>query len=202
MKSGITVSAIGSASAPPDRAMLTIGSSAVRPMVSEAIDLVDGRIRKLLKAVSNHGIEADTQTSHLSVWPETDRSGSPTGYRVRNMVNLRLIDMASVGELIAAAMTALGDSAEMHGLSFERNEKSGPEAVPRDEAWEAVNSKAAQLARLAGLTLGRPVSITESSGSQILPLGLTTADIDLASPVEPGRETVRIHLVVRFALAG
>lgn len=203
MKSGITVSATGSASAPPDRATITIGTSAVRPVVSEATQLVDGRVSELLGALAQHGVErSNVQTSDLSVWPETDRNGVLSGYRARNLVNIRIIEIDRVGEIIAAALSALGDSAEMHGLRFEREDASGPETEARAKAWREINAKASELARLAGLTLGRPVSIVESSGPEpILPRQMRMAAATAATPVEPGSSYIQLNLVVRFALA-
>lgn len=203
MKSGITVSARGSAWAPPDQAMITIGASAVRPQVSEATDLVTDRIRKLLDAVSRVGIQrSDIQTSNVSISQQTDRDDVPTGFRVRNLVRIRVVDIEKVGDVIAAATSALGESTVLHGLDFERKEISGPETEAREKAWEAIRTKAAQLAALSGVTLGRPVSIVESTGFHPLgPMAFNAAAIDLAFPVEPGQASVQIDLVVRFALA-
>jgi uncharacterized protein YggE len=202
MKSGITVSATGTASAPPDRATITIGTSAVRPVVSEATQLVDGRVRELMHALAQNGVErSNVQTSDLSVWPETDRNGVVSGYRARNLVSIRINDVDKVGEIIAAALSALGESAEMHGLRFEREDASGPETEARARAWKEIISKASELARLAGLTLGRPVSIVESSGpSPIVPSQMRMAATAAATPVEPGSSSIQINLVVRFAL--
>lgn len=156
-----------------------------------------------MDALTQYGVErSNVQTSDLSVWPETDRNGVLSGYRARNLVNIRINEVDRVGEITSAALSALGDSAEMHGLKFEREDASGPETEARATAWKEINSKASELARLSGLTLGRPVSIVESSGpSPILPGQMKMAAATAATPVEPGSSSIQINLVVRFALA-
>ena len=63
---GITVTATGAASGPPDRAVLTLGASAVRGEVAAALAVVNGKIESLISTLAGHGIEGpDIQTSDL-----------------------------------------------------------------------------------------------------------------------------------------
>lgn len=199
---GITVTATGAASGPPDRAVLTLGASAVRGEVGAALAVVNGKLETLISTLAGHGIEGpNIQTSDLSIWPEHNREGAVAGFRVRNTVRISTSHMESLGEVIGAATEALGDLAEMHGLTFEVADRSSLEAQARVRAWEQALDKARQLADLAGTRLGQAVDITETSGHGPGPMpkrAMAMAMTDSA-PVEAGSASIEVHLMVRFA---
>lgn len=202
MKSGITVTAAGQAFVTPDQAIVNLAASAVRADAAAAITEVSRRVEGLLGDLRQSGIEkANVQTSDLSLWPETDRNGAPLGYRARNGVRIVLTDVSTTGEIIASGLAALGEGAEMSGVSFGRRDVDPAEAEARAAAWQKAVAKASQLAGQAGLTLGRPLSIEESN-----PMGppqpMARLAMAEAVPIESGTFTVTVTLTVRFALVG
>ncbi len=202
MKSGITVTATGQAFVTPDQAIVNLSASAVRADAADAMTEVSRRIQALLGGLRQAGIEeGNVQTSDLSLWPETDRNGAPLGYRARNGVRITLTDVSRVGEIVASGLAALGEGAEMSGVSFGRRDVDAVEAVARSAAWKRAVSTASQLADQAGLTLGRPLSIEESN-----PMGpprpLARMAMAEAVPIESGSFTVTVALTVRFAIVG
>ncbi|MGH8957884.1 MAG: SIMPL domain-containing protein [Acidimicrobiia bacterium] len=200
MKSGITVTAIGQAFVPPDQAIINLAASVVRDDAGTAMAEVSRRVGGLLATLAQAGIEEiNVQTSDLSLWPETDRNGALVGYRARNGVRISLADVSKTGEIVAGGLAALGEGAEMGGVSFGRREVDGVEAEARAIAWQKVTAKASQLADQAGLTLGRPLSIQESDIAGMPRPRLALAE---AVPVEAGSTTVTVSLTVRFALVG
>ncbi len=199
---GITVTATGAASGPPDRAVLTLGASAVRGEVAAALGVVNGKLASLISTLAGHGIEGpDIQTSDLSIWPEHNNEGAVAGFRVRNTVMISTTDMEHVGEVIGAATAVLGDLAEMHGLAFEVADRAPLEAQARARAWERAQAKAKQLADLAGTRLGQAIEITESSGQGPGPMPKRAMAMAMAdsAPVEAGSASIEVHLMVRFA---
>ena len=202
MKTGVTVTAMGQAFVKPDQAIINLAASAVRADAADAMSEVSRRIEELLNGLRQAGIEeGNVQTNDLSLWPETDRNGAPVGYRARNGVQITLTDVSRTGEIIASGLAALGEEAEMNGVSFGRRDVDAAEAVARSAAWKRAVSKASQLADQAGLTLGRPLSIEESN-----PVGpprpLARMAMAEALPIESGSSTVTVALTVRFALLG
>jgi uncharacterized protein YggE len=205
---GITVTASGAASGPPDRAVLTLGASAVRAEVGAALAVVNGKLETLIATLAGHGIEGpNIQTSDLSIWPEHNNEGTVAGFRVRNTVTISITNqggpgsLEGLGEVIGAATSVLGDQAEMHGLTFEVADRSPLEAQARARAWEAALAKATQLADLAGTRLGQAIDIAETSGPGQGPMpkrAMTMAMADSA-PVEAGSATIEVYLTVRFA---
>ncbi|MGH8925344.1 MAG: SIMPL domain-containing protein [Acidimicrobiia bacterium] len=201
MKKGITVSATGEVLVKPDQAIISLAASAVRAEAASAMTEVSRRVEALLAAMSGAGIDQrDVQTTDLSLWPQTDRSGTPIGYRAHNGVRIFLSDVSRTGEVVASGLAALGEGAEIGGVSFGRRDVDDAETEARAVAWQKATTKARQLGNQAGLTLGRPLSIEESTVSGMLrPMARLMAE---AVPVEAGSTTVTVTLVVRFALVG
>lgn len=203
MKAGITVTGSGTATAPPDRCVLTLGAAAAARTVAEAMLAVSQKAEAVLAALAERGVAGPAvRTSELTIWPEQDREGSPTGFRVRNIIRAEIADIARVGEVVAAATAAAGDMAEMQGIIFQLSNTGPVEAQARRLAWEEALAKAEQLASLAGVRLGAPVSVIEGgagSGGGRPMMKMAMAE---AAPVEAGSSEVRVEVQVRFALAG
>ena len=199
---GITVSATGTASGRPDRAVLTLGAAAVRGEVATALGVVNGKLESLISTLAGYAISGpDIQTSDLSIWPEHDNDGAVSGFRVRNIVRIATTDLERLGEIIGAATSVLGDLAEVHGLAFEVSDPGPLEAQARVRAWELAHQKARQLAGLAGTRLGQPIDITETSaqGSQPMPKGMRAMAMAEQAPIEAGSASIEVRLTVRFA---
>ena len=196
---GITVAATGTAWGAPDRAILTLGASAVRGDVASALEVVNGKIDDLVSVLADHGIHGpDIQTSDLSIWPEHNNQGAVAGFRVRNTVRINTRKLEALGEIVGAATTVLGDLAEMNGLSFELTDRSPLEARARVQAWERAHEKASQLAGLAGTRLGRALEIIETSGPGPGPMVKREMAMSESAPLEAGSASIEVHLTVRF----
>jgi uncharacterized protein YggE len=204
MKAGITVSGFGSAAAAPDRCTLTLGAAAAARSVAEAMAAVNERVKAVLSALAEKGITGpDVRTNELTIWPDHDREGNQTGFRVRNIIRAEISDISSVGEVVTAAIAAAGDMAEMQGIAFHLRDTGKVESEARRLAWAAAQAKAEHLASLAGVRLGAPVSIAESIGSSDGPMPRSKMmAMAEAAPVEAGASEVRVEVHVRFALAG
>ena len=202
MKAGITVTASGAVSAPPDLAHIMLGASRGAGTVAQAMEDVNSRIGRLLTTLQGLGIGKESvQTAELSVWPDHDRDGHPTGYRVRNLLRVETSDLNRLGEVIAAATASLEDAAEIHGIAFSLQDREAIEAEARRLAFTAAETRAQQLASLAEVQLGPAVALVEGAG--VAPLARSVKAMAMeAAPVEAGTTTVRVDLTVRFAIAG
>ena len=202
MKSGITVTATGQTLVTPDQAIINLAASVVRADAAAAMTEVSRRVEDLLSGLRQAKIDqSSVQTSDLNLWPETDRNGAPIGYRARNAVRILLIDVPRAGEIVASGLAALGEGAEMTGVSFGRRDVDAAQAEARAAAWQKAVAKASQLADQAGLTLGRPLSIEESNLAGP-PRPMARMAMAEAVPIESGSLTVTVTLTVRFALVG
>lgn len=204
---GITVSGIGEVTGTPDTLTLTIGVSVLRNSVTQAIDdaadLADG----LLTRLREFGVaDEDLQTSNFSVYPEYDWRNDERrliGYRVSNQLSVKIRDLDRAGEIVDAAAREAGDELVVNGVSFSIDDNEAMIEAAREAAWSNAYAKASQLAELAGVTLGAPVSISETyspSPSPIVYAERLMAAADSSTPIEPGSQQVTVSLTVVFSI--
>lgn len=204
---GISVSGRGEVFGTPDTLTVTIGISVGETTVSEAVDVAAVRANDLIGALNDLGVvDEDMQTSNYSIYPEYEyrENQAPriTGYRVDNTLNVKIRDLDRAGEVLDAATAAAGDDVRVNGVSFVLEDNGALLVAARAAAWEDAKEKAEQLADLAGVTLGTPLTISESVGSIPVPL-YARAEVaagDVTTPIQPGQETVTVDLTVTFAI--
>ncbi len=204
---GISVAGRGEVFGTPDTLTVTIGISVGKPTVSEAVDVAARRATDLIAALQGLGVaEQDIQTSNYAIYPEYEyrENQTPriTGYRVDNSLNVKIRDLDRAGEVLDAATAAAGDEVRVNGVSFVLEDNDALLVAARAAAWEDARTKAEQLAELAGVTLGAPLTISESVGSIPVPY-YARAEVaagDVATPIQPGQETVSVDLTVTFAI--
>jgi len=165
---GISVSGQGIASVKPDTALLSLGVSIVKPTAREARDAAATSMDALLASVKSNDVSHDdikTTQFTLNAEYEYPSFGSPhlTGYRVTNTISVKVRDIDRAAEVLDEAVDAVGDPLQVGGISFTVDNQDAVLSTARSQAMAAAKSKAEELASLAGVTLGAPVSINESS---------------------------------------
>ena len=205
MTQRIAVTGSGSASGPPDIAVVSAGVEVLARTVGEARGRAATEARAVLEAMKANGVEdADITTAVFTVNPEYDhREGRRLrGYRVTNTVEAKLRDVEGVGSLIDAVAAAGSNSTVVNGISFTHEDPTSLEVVARDAAWEDAHRKATQLAKLAGVKLGRVISVSEQSQAVPRPQHRALAMESAGStPVEAGELGVNVNLVVEYEIA-
>src|SRR5690606_7460072 len=94
----ISVTGQGEASGAPDRAEVSAGVQIVADTVIDASRENQAVIEKIMAALEEQGIaEENIQTSNYAIWAEQNyqepRQNRITGYRVSNVVNVRIDDV-------------------------------------------------------------------------------------------------------------
>jgi hypothetical protein len=201
---GIVVIGTGRVAARPDTAVVSLGAEARAPRLADATAEVDRAMRAVLARVREAGVaDADIRTLVYAIEPiaEPRPPGEPSvrvaGYRVSNVVQVRIRDARAVARLVDAAVAAGANV--VRDVHFTLDDPSRPEAEARALAMRDAAARARQLAAAAGVSLGRLLSVTESS--PVRPL----ARMSLASapgPVEPGQLEVTVSVEARYAIAG
>ena len=163
---GLSVSGEGRASAAPDVAVLGLGVSAKAATVKAANSQAQEALSDLLDSLEDNGVqEKDIQTSQFSIRPEYDYRNNEqilTGYRVSHMLQVKVRDIDKAGEVIDDAVEAGGDLLQVQSISFTIDDTTALRSEARAEAVADAQTKAEELATLAGVTLGKPTYITES----------------------------------------
>jgi len=163
---GLSISGEGRASAPPDVAVLGLGVSAKASTVGAANSQAQQAMTALLNSLEANGVqEKDIQTLSFSIYPEYDYRNDEqvlTGYRVSHMLQAKVRDIDRAGEVIDDAVQAGGDLLQVQSISFTIDDTTALRSQARQKAVADAQTKAEELAALAGVTLGEPTYITES----------------------------------------
>ncbi|MFC2015139.1 SIMPL domain-containing protein [Chloroflexota bacterium] len=166
---GIWVTGQGKVSAVPDIATLRLGIEAEGASVAEAQNLATNSMDKVMAALTSNGIaEKDIQTQQFSIrrvtkWDRVKEEEVVTGYRVSNMVTAKIRKIDDAGTIIDAVAQAGGDLTRIDGIDFSVEDPTNYYEDAREEAITDAKTKANQLAKLAGVTLGKATYISESS---------------------------------------
>jgi len=124
-------------------------------------------------------------------------------YRVSNMVEVTIRDLAKVGQVLARATEA--GSNNVWGISFELDDPYAMRAQARQQAMERAQKSATDLAKLAGVTLGDVIAVSESEGGGYVPMmksmrgGMEMAQANDV-PVEQGEITITHQVQLTYEL--
>ncbi|MBI4304614.1 MAG: SIMPL domain-containing protein [Chloroflexi bacterium] len=205
---GIWVSGTGEVSVTPDLAILQVGIVAQEPTVAVAQSKASEAMTKVMKALSDGGIaKKDIQTGAFSIyqrtrWDDQKQTEVVIGYQVTNMVTVKIRDTGKVGTIIDSVAQAGGDLTRINGISFSVDDPTNYYDQAREKAMVDARKKAEQLAKLAGVTLGKPTYVAENT--QVSPIYLGGRDMAIPAPapimvppISPGE--TKITLVVQVA---
>ena len=169
---GLWVNGEGKVPATPDIAIISLGIEAQAETVADAQNQASTAMDAVLAALKAQGIEdKDIQTQYFNIynvtrWVETpDYNGKEEviGYRVSNMLTVKVHEIDNAGEVIDAVVAAGGDLTRVNSVSFDIEDKTPYYEQARTLAMQYAKAKAQQLADDAGVTLGKITYITESS---------------------------------------
>jgi uncharacterized protein YggE len=202
----ITVNGAGEAEGAPDQAQLMLGVQAQGRSAKEALGAVNEAANKMLKALADNGVaKADVTTSNISVFPNTAENQRITGYNASNSVRVLVHDVAKTGTLIDAVTAAAGNAATVQGVNFSFEDAGPLREQARAKAVAAAKTRAEQLAKAAGVSLGRIHSISEQNYE--LPTAATQYSMAsdakaAAAPIEPGTQTIAQQVTVVYEIDG
>src|SRR5688572_18790254 len=130
-----------------------------------------------------------------SPMPPPDAPARPASmlvYRVSNMLHITVRQIASVGDVLARAVEAGANQA--WGVSFDIDDPEPLASKSRAEAIEDARKQANELAKLAGVKLGRVVSVMDEEGGGVVAPAAASRRFDKAElsrvPVEGGQLAV------------
>jgi len=203
---GIQVSGTGSAFGVPDVALIDLGVSVEKSTVTAARDDAAGAMQEVIDTLKDNGVEdKDIQTTRFSIQPVFDYPDGRQvlrGFEVTNMVTAKVRDIDSLDKVLDDAAAAGGDVVQIQGLRFDIDDPSELEAEAREDAVSEARDKGETLAGLSGVSLGKPISISESAVSPPIPLAerALAGAADVATPIEAGELEVTVTVNVLFAI--
>jgi uncharacterized protein YggE len=204
----VSVSGVGRATVTPDRASFSVGVESMAPTVAAAVQDNSTRVAAIVAALRKLGAtDQEIRTSHVSIYPQQDHQpGKPPrilGYQVSNSVSVTRSNPAEVGKFLQAAVDAGANT--VSGVSFTVSDPARGREGALQAAFADARAKADVLARAAGRTVGRAISITE--GTAVTPpppypmarMAMKEA-VQVDVPVEPGAEELTFTVSVIFEL--
>jgi uncharacterized protein YggE len=205
---GITVVGQGTAYGQPDQATVIVGVDSFAPTVQEATTQNQTTLDNVMAALEAVGIAAeDIQTTNYSLYAEQiygDRGPEGiAGYRVSNQVNVKIRDIAVVGDVLAA-VTEAGANA-IYGVNFSVADPAALEAEARAAAVADARKRAESLAELGGVALGDVTIISEVVGTPVMPLGMGGSGVAMeqaasAPGISPGQLSYQVQVQVTYGI--
>ena len=204
---GIWVTGQGEVTVVPDVAILSLGVEAQASTVQEAMDEAAVAMDRVIATLRANGIaERDIKTQWFNIYPVRKWIDGDyevlIGYRVTNMVSVKIRNVNATGRIIDAAAQAGGDLIRIQGVSFTVDDPSQYYAEARAEAIADAKAKAQQLADLAGVQLGRPFYISESGG--FVPIyrdyAMAEGGAVPTTPISPGETEITLTVQMAFAI--
>lgn len=209
----ISVTGQGEAFGKPDLAQIDAGVQTFEDTVVEASRQNQAVVDRIFQALEEQGIdESDIQTANYSIWAEQeyprpgegDNKPRITGYRVSNIVHVKVRDIDGVGDVLAAVTDAGANS--VNGIQFTVEDSDALEAQARRLAMADARSRAESLAGLAGVELGEVLAISMSSAPGF-PRPYAAARMmemaDAGAPVPgivAGQQSVSVNIDVTYAI--
>ncbi|MDQ1500352.1 MAG: uncharacterized protein QOI86_3692 [Actinomycetota bacterium] len=205
----IAARGVGLVKGTPDTLRVVLGVETRSPSAKDALTANNDKANALIDTLKSKGVQAkDIQTSQLSINPTYDDKGQRiTGYQVNNQVTATLHDIAGAGGLIDAAAGAVGDAVRVQSIGFSIDDDSALKAEARTQAVHLAQLQAEQMAKAAGVKLGRIHLITEiPSSSGPMPMydqyksgaGAVSA---APAPVLPGTQELSLTVDVVWDIA-
>ncbi len=206
---GIWVTGQGKVAAVPDIATLRLGVEAREASVAEAQTQAAEAMERVMDALTDHGVaEKDIQTRYFSIspvtkWNRETEEETVVGYRVSNLVTAKIRNIDKIGVIIDAVAEAGGDLIRIDSISFSVDDPSDYYQEARKEAVADAKAKAEQLAKLAGVSLGKPIYISE--GMQVPPIYTRGVVYEEAvpgaeTPISPGEMEISLTVQVVYAI--
>lgn len=208
---GVWVSGNGKVTAVPDVAILSLGVEAQAATIAEAQSRAAEAMGKVEDALKEGGVaEKDIQTQYFNIqrvtrWDNVKQEEIVTGYRVTNMVTAKIREIEKTGAIIDAVAVAGGDLTRVNSVGFTVDDPSPYYQEARQKAVADAAAKAKQLADLAGVKLGKPAYISESS---YIPGPIYRQDMAVKAegapavetPISPGEMEITANVQLAYAI--
>ena len=202
----LSVSASAEATRVPDVATLSTGVVTQAADANAALKANSAQMNKVVAAIRAAGIaERDIQTSGININPQyryaENQPPTITGYQASNTVNIKVRDIAKLGEVLDA-LVASGAN-QVNGPSFEIDQPEAAYDEARQAALKKAQARAEMYAKSLGLRVRRIVSISEGGGFRPPMPMMKAMAMDAraeSAPVAPGETTLSANLDVVFEL--
>lgn len=202
---GLVATGSATVSAEPEIARVTFGVDLRGDEPAAVVREATEKMNRALAAVKELGVaEGDVQTTGYSVWVEPiydPQTGQPTGrvvYHVSHFVQVTLRDLNRVGELLGSVVEAGANT--ISGVEFTVENPDALVQRARKQALENARAQAQQMAEVLGITLGKPILVTEGTGYPVAMAPMVEGRGGGGPTITPGAFSVTVSVQVVYEI--
>lgn len=208
----IVVIGEGQVSAPPDKAVITLGARHGAKSAAEALAKTSESVAAILSRMMEMGVESkDLQTASLSlnpIWGKSSRYEDgevvpPRGFEAANTVHVTLRNLETLG--VVLDQVAREGANSFSGFRFGLIDPQPVQDAARNAAVLDARRKAELYAAAAGVSLGDIVLITEDmssgGGGYPPPVMEMASSRSGAVPIAQGEITLRASVKIVYAVS-
>ena len=202
----IVMSGEGVVKQAPDRAWVTIAAESRARTAADAQKVNTDAMTAVQQKIAAFSIPKDAiKTTAVDLQLEFDYANgkqTPRGYVARNTVEVRVDDLARLGDVLDAVVAS--GATTIHGLRFDVKQREQIEATALQAAVKNATAKAQAIAAGASRAVDRIIRIEEVSSGGHVPMmknfAMARAGADASTPVEAGELEIRAQVRLSVAI--
>jgi len=208
---GIWVTGVGKVTVTPDVAVISLGVQAQSSTVADAQQQASQAMAAVMAALKSNGVaDKDITTQYYNISPvySYDRdTGKQTleGYSVSNTVSAKVRQVGNAGVVIDAVAVAGGDYTRVNSVTFSVDKPEQYNEQAREAAMTDAANRAKQLAKLAGVKLGKATYINETLSNTVQPIYFDSSSKATPSvaptPISPGETDITLTVQVVYSIS-
>ncbi|MFA7298790.1 MAG: SIMPL domain-containing protein [Candidatus Absconditabacterales bacterium] len=216
MANSISVMGEGKASVTPDMLVINVSISELAATTELAQTQANEKINKLKEILKAAEIaDKDIKTANVNVYPEYDRSDASgrklLGYRAQQTLTINVSgeNFGEKGGNIVTQISTIG-GVNVDNTYFDLKDRNIAMQGAREKALADARAKAEQLAKASGVRLGKPITITDNSYSNMPgPIyyakaegmgGVAMDTATVSNPLSPGETEVTVNVNVVYKI--
>ncbi|MFA6278778.1 MAG: SIMPL domain-containing protein [Candidatus Paceibacterota bacterium] len=215
----ITVQGDGQATLPPDVARISFTVDNTKVTVADAQDATTKQANAAIAFVKEQGVaDKDVKTLSYNISPQYSYpnpcqpgmlcptyTGTPkiTGYQVSETIQVTMRDLTKVGEMLGG----LGklEVQNVNGPAFALDDSTAGYDAARADAITKAKTQAKLLSKQLGVSLGKIVNFSESSGGYAYPMyglgmGVSSTKAESAPNVPVGENTYNASVSITYEI--
>ncbi|HDY72757.1 MAG TPA: DUF541 domain-containing protein [bacterium] len=208
----ISVSGIGEVYAKPDLALISFSVVAEEETAADALTKNSESMNKVIEFLKGSGIEdKDLKTTTFRINPRYEwRNGSKVsypstgervlvGYEVNQSLQVKIREISKVGSLIEGATNAGANKVDSLEFTFDNEDELKKQA--REQAIDKAKTKARELTKQLGVSLGKVTSFNESTVAPIFYDMKEAYGIGGAAPeIETGENLIKSNVIITYQI--
>ncbi len=200
----LQLSATGEVTAVPDLAIVTLGMESQAKTAKEALAANTRAMRRVFDLLKGKWkvAERDMATSRFSIspvyvtqkMPDGTRRQRLDGYRVTNMLTIRVRRLETLGDILDSVVSA--GSNRIEGITFTFSDPARLKEEALKKAMQNAVKKAKIMAREGDFTLGPVISVHERGSGPVMPAFIQHRTMAKAAAVPVARGEGKVAVTV------